>query len=502
MNAKTGAKAPAAKVQRNLFRWRKIGAKHVVTNDHGAHTFLDDEQLDELITGRVKAGTPLYEEMRQKGFLLEDTDIQRVADAYDRKVSFVYRGPVLHILVVTLRCNEVCTYCHASRSNMSETETDMSITTAEKCVDMALRSPSNTMTIEFQGGEPLANYEVVQHVVEYGSAQAQARGKRVMFSLVSNLALMDETKLDWLVQNRVQISTSLDGPKDLHDRNRKLVGGSAYDRTVFWMKRINEAYVAAGLDPQLYHVEALATITREHLSRAKDLVDEYVKNECRAIFLRPLNPFGFAKKTGEKVSYTATEFLTFYNEALDYVLQKNRDGVEILERLGAIFLSKIMTPDDPNYLDIRSPCGAGIGQIAYNHDGSIFTCDEGRMVYQMGDEVFRIGSVDTLTLKDVVTSETVKSMAMASCLDGLPGCAACAYKPFCGTCPVFNYTEQGNIFPQNSTNSRCTIYMGIQDRLFRELQSEDPTVRGIFQRWITVKDRPEFMHDGRHLGPS
>ena len=506
MSTKTGAEAPAAaknpKVQRNLFRWRKVGARHVVTNDHGAHAFLDDAQLDQLIAGRVKAGTPLYDEMRQKGFLLEDSDIQRVAEAYDRKVSFVYRGPVLHILVVTLRCNEVCSYCHASRQNMSETETDMSIPTAEKCVDMALRSPSDTMTIEFQGGEPLANFEVVQHVVQYGSAQAQARGKRVMFSLVSNLALMDDAKLEWLVANRVQISTSLDGPKDLHDKNRKLAGSSAYDRTVFWMKRINQAYEAAGLDQQLYHVEALATITREHLSRAKDLVDEYVKNGCRAIFLRPLNPFGFAKKAGDKGSYTAAEFLAFYNEALDYVLAQNRAGVEILERLGANFLTKILTPDDPNYLDIRSPCGAGIGQIAYNHDGSVITCDEGRMVFQMGDEVFRIGSVQDLTLRDVVTSETVKSMAMASCLDGLPGCSACAYKPFCGTCPVFNYTEQGNIFPQNSTNSRCAIYMGIQDRLFRELQSEDPSVADIFRRWVIVKDRPEYMHDGRHLGPS
>ena len=506
MNAKTGASAPDSKVQpkaqRNLFRWRKVGARHVVTNDHGAYIFLDDAQLDLLTTGRVKAGTPLYVEMRLKGFLIEASDVQRIASAYDRKVSFVYRGPVLHILVVTLRCNEVCTYCHASRSNMTETETDMSIPTAERCVDMALRSPSDTITIEFQGGEPLANFDVVQHVVEYGSAQARDRGKRVMFSLVSNLALMDEAKLEWLVSNRVQISTSLDGPKDLHDRNRKLAGSSAYDKTVFWMKRINQAYEAGGLDPQLYHVEALATITREHLSRAKDLVDEYVKNGCRAVFLRPLNPFGFAKKAGEKGSYTAAEFLAFYNEALDHVLELNRGGVEILERLGAIFLSKILTPDDPNYLDIRSPCGAGIGQIAYNHDGSIFTCDEGRMVYQMGDEVFRIGSVEALTLKDVVTSETVKSMAMASCLDGIPGCSNCAYKPYCGTCPVFNYTEQGNIFPQNSTNSRCAIYMGIQDRIFRELQSDDPTVRDIFMRWVVVKDRPEYMHDGRPTGPA
>ena len=87
--------------------------------------------------------------------------------------------------------------------------------------------------------------------------KADAAGKRVMFSLVSNLSMMDDEKLDYLVRRRLQISTSLDGPKDIHDGNRKLSGASAYDKCVFWMERINKAYVAAGLDPKLYHVEAL-----------------------------------------------------------------------------------------------------------------------------------------------------------------------------------------------------------------------------------------------------
>lgn len=498
----TSSKAPAAKpakAQRNLFRWRKVGPRYVVTNDHGAWEVLDDAQLDLLINGRVKPGTPLYDTLRTKGFLLEDTDLDRVAGDYARKFSFLYRGPVLHIMVVTLRCNEVCSYCHASRANMKETETDMSIPTAEKVVDMIMRSPSDTFTIEFQGGEPLANFEVVQHVVDYGSAKAQAAGKRVMFSLVSNLSLMDDEKLDWLVRNRVQISTSLDGPKDLHDKHRKLSKSSAYDKTVTWMAKINQAYVAAGLDPKLYHVEALATITKDHLGRARDLVDEYVKQGCRAIFLRPLNPFGYAKAHESQSFYSGKDFLQFYREAFEYVLSLNKQGVEILERLGAIFLTKILTPDDPNYLDIRSPCGAGIGQIAYNHDGSIFTCDEGRMVYQMGDEVFKIGHVEHMTLKDVVTHDTVKSLSLASTLDSLPGCSSCAYKPYCGTCPVYNYGEQGNIFPQNATNQRCAIYMGVQDLLFSHLTDGDEQVKDIFRRWVEVKDRPEYMHDGRRV---
>ncbi|NOZ02201.1 MAG: His-Xaa-Ser system radical SAM maturase HxsB [Deltaproteobacteria bacterium] len=488
--------------ERNLFRFRKIdsdkaGARNVVTNDHGAFAILDDDQLDLLVKGRVKRGTDLFKELKEKGFLLDEEDIARVAADLDRRVGYLYRGPVLHIMVVTLRCNEVCRYCHASRASMKETETDMSIPTSEKVVDMIMRAPSDTLTIEFQGGEPLANWEVVRHVVDYAMEEGRKAGKRIMFSLVSNLSMMDDEKLAWLIDHKVQISTSLDGPKELHDENRKLAGGSAYEDCVKWMGRINQAYLDAGLDPDLYHVEALATITRKHLDHPKELVDEYIAQGCRAIFLRPLNPFGFAKTKISSNDYTGQEFLEFYVKALEYIIEQNRKGVEILERLAAIFLTKVLTPDDPNYMDIRSPCGAGIGQIAYNYDGGIFTCDEGRMVFQMGDDLFKLGDVDSMELRDVVTHDTVKSLALASTLDSIPGCAQCAYKPYCGTCPVYNYTEQGNIFPQNPTNDRCTIYMGVQDRLFQYLVDDDKEIIDLFHRWVEVKDRPEYMHDER-----
>lgn len=487
------------KTLKNLFRYRKVGDRWVVTNDHGRFALMDDAGLTALVNSKIKPGSPLWDEMNTKGFLFTEDELPRIAADYDRKMAYLYRGPVLHIMVVTLRCNQVCVYCHASRAGMKATETDMSIPTAERVVDMAMTSPSDTIVLEFQGGEPLANWEVVKHVVEYGSRKADETGKRVMFSLVSNLSLMDDDKLAYLVKNRVQISTSLDGPKDLHDSNRHLAGSSSYDKTVYWMQRINQAYIDGDLDPKLYHVEALATITKAHLARGRELVDEYVKQGCRAIFLRPLNPFGFAKTTQEKIAYAGSDFLDFYDDTLDYILDLNKQGVEILERLSAIFLTKILTPDDPNYLDIRSPCGAGIGQIAYNHDGTIFTCDEGRMVYQMGDDVFKIGQVDRMTLREVVTHDTVKTMAVASTLDSLPGCSTCAYKPYCGTCPVYNYTEQGNIFPQNSTNHRCKIYMGVQDRLFKYFVNNNESAMSTFERWVEVKDRPEYMHDRRRL---
>src|SRR5690606_7218602 len=151
---------------------------------------------------------------------------------------------------------------------------------------------------------------------------------------------------------------------------------------VYWIKRINQAYIDRGLDPSLYHVEALLTTTKSTLSMAKQVVDTYIGLGFKTIFLRPVDPFGFAERTRLLIEYPRGAYLEFYREAVDYMIELNKQGVEILERYAGIFLTKILRGTDPNFLDTRSPAGAGIGALAYNYDGNIFTCDEGRMLWE------------------------------------------------------------------------------------------------------------------------
>jgi uncharacterized protein len=103
------------------------------------------------------------------------------------------------------------------------------------------------------------------------------------------------------------------------------------------------------------------------------------------------------------------------------MIELNAGGTEILERYAAIFLTKILGGVDPNFLDVRWPAGAGLGALAYNYDGAIFTCDEGRMLDAMGDDAF-LGSATSATsrYRDVVGHETVRAVAIASNLDGRP----------------------------------------------------------------------------------
>ena len=111
-------------------------------------------------------------------------------------------------------------------------------------------------------------------------------------------------------------------------------------------------------------MEALLTTTREALSRGREIVDTYKSLGCRALHLRPIDPFGFVEKTASRVEYPRQEYLKFYRDTTDYIIELNKKGEQILERYAAIFLTKILNGEDPNFLDIRSPSGAGISAIA------------------------------------------------------------------------------------------------------------------------------------------
>ena len=483
-----------------FFRHREVGDRVLVTNFEGNHLLLTREEFALFARGDVPEASDLHTRLTSGNFLRASYDVRKAAAAVQARKRFLHAGPNLHIFVVTLRCNETCVYCHASRANMDQVQTDMTPEIAEKAVELALRSTSPFITIEFQGGEPLVNFAVVKHICEYAGRRAEELGKQLQFTMVSNFALMDDEKLDYLVAHRVQLCTSIDGPEALHNAQRKLPTMDAHQRAVHWIKRINHRYIDMGLDPTLYHVEALLTTTRETLPRWKEVVDTYVGLGCKALFLRPIDPFGFADRTRLRLEYPRSAYLEFYRNAVDYMLELNRQGVQILERYAGIFLTKILRGEDPNFLDLRSPAGAGIGQLAYNYDGKIFSCDEGRMLHEMGDSKFHLGDVHTSSYRDLVGHETVRAMVLASNLDGQPDCVHCAYQPYCGTIPTFNYKHHGSIFGRMRESSVCSVHKGIQDYLFEKLAAGDPHTLQSFERWTTHRPREHFVHLGEAAG--
>jgi radical SAM protein with 4Fe4S-binding SPASM domain len=126
--------------------------------------------------------------------------------------------------------------------------------------------------------------------------------------------------------------------------------------------------------------------------------------------------------------------------------------------------------------------------MAFNFDGAIYTCDEGRMAARMGHDNFRIGDVSSSRFNELIDHDVTKTMCVASCLDNHAGCADCAYKPYCGVCPLVHYMEYGTIFPQISATDQCKIKIAMFDYLFSKITT--PKMKVIFERWL---ERPALF---------
>lgn len=464
------------------FRFRPFDKQYLLTNDIGEYCFLDSKDFQSFISGDIEL-IPLskFNELKDKHFLRDFLNLDRFTQLYGRRNAFLFAGPSLHIIVVTLRCDHSCIYCQANSKGIDERGWDMNEATAKCVVDIIFETPNSDVMIEFQGGEPLLNFEVVKFIVLYAKKKNINHGKKLKFSLVSNFTYMDTNKLNFLIKNEISLCTSLDGPEYLHNKNRiSGYGDNTYQNTVKWIKLINKKRKRG---EYAYKINALPTLTKLSLRYPIEIVDEFIGLDLEMIHLRPVNPFTVAKKRIRTPLFISIdEFNIFYKNALTYILKLNAKGRKIYERTAWIFLKKILCNTDPNYLDSRSPCGAGIGQLAYNFNGDVYACDEGRMLSAgSNDESFRLGNVFKNRLSDLIDHTTVKSICFASCLDNIPGCSDCVYKPYCGICPLYTYAAEGNLFIKSKEKSKCQTNSYILNILFKELQT--PAIK-IFKRWV------------------
>jgi His-Xaa-Ser system radical SAM maturase HxsB len=462
-----------------FMRW--TGGESLLVNEVGEFLFVDDGRVEELIDRRLAPTTPEYKDLLAKHFLTDGDPtlaIELLATKYRTKKSFLDGFTKLHLFVVTLRCDHSCRYCQVSRVSADRSRYDMSEETALRAIDLLFRSPSNELKVELQGGESLLAFDRIRYVVEEIERRNASVGKQIEFVVATNLVPLTDEMLDFFRVHGVYLSTSLDGPAALHDRNRPRPGKDSYRQMVRNLARAREAL---GHD----RISAVMTTTEASLEQPRAIVDEYVDLGFDAVFLRPISPYGFAMRTGEAGRYQPDQFLSFYKEALDHIIESNRAGVDFVEVYAQILLNKILTPLATGYVDLQSPAGTVLGAVAYNYDGSVYASDEGRMLGAMGDQSFRLGDVHTDSYEEIFGGQTSVGLAMGSVHETMPGCAECAFAPYCGTDPVFHYRTQGDIVGHRPTSGFCAKNMAIIRHLFQLLRGDDPFIRELLVSWAT-----------------
>jgi His-Xaa-Ser system radical SAM maturase HxsB len=464
------------------FRFHRINSeKEIIVNEVGDYLILPNGTFEKIVKRQInKENDPeLYGDLIANFFISEEPIhplIDILATRYRTKKIFLNYFTGLHIFVITLRCEHTCHYCQVSRVTQDKEKYDMPIEFIDKGIEIMFKSPNPHITMEFQGGEPLLVFDKIKYAIEKAETIAKYTGKSLTKVICTNLALINEEILEYCKEHDVLISTSLDGPKFIHDSNRHKPHASSYELTI---KGIELARKILGHD----RVSALMTTTKLSLEYPIEIVDEYFNLGFSGIFLRNISPYGFALRT-EKSRYETEKFLEFYKKALNRILEYNIKGHYFTEDYARIILTKILTPFNIGFVDLQSPSGIINGVIVFNYDGGVYASDESRMLAEQKDYTFKLGTLND-NYNDIFFGKKSQEIAEFWANESLAGCSECAFQPYCGADPVYNYTTQGSMYGYRPTSDFCKKNMEIIRYLF-ELMESDKKIKKIFESWVKI----------------
>ena len=418
----------------------------------------------------VRLGRQAAAWLRGNDFFSGRLDFGRLEERFREHYFTSYSGPSIHIVTLTNRCNLSCSYCSASSNSSSA---DMSKATADRLLDFVFAIKNERLTLEFQGGEPLLNFGVLKHIVGKAGRLNRRAGKKLHFSVVTNLQAMDAAKLEFLARNKVSVCASFDGVRAVHDKNRVSRDGSNYDRVTRWLKEI-QGRVARGEMPEAPN--AICTVTRDLLGFPVETVDAFVENGLRRIQLGPLDPVG---RGAGLEPYPQEEYFTFYRKALERMGELTLETGRAVYEKGAFNILKSTETSE------RSPRRnlELLLRLAYDHNGDIYPSDEARMLAAAGDDLFKLGNVRRERLPDVLENPMARAL-ISSCFGEFsqPYCARCPYSYYCRLSPVYNYIFQGSFWGNLPASPRCAFYKFMFGLVLR-LKTERRW-RGIFDIWL------------------
>jgi len=458
---------------------------YLVVSESGEYQFLDYSTLKTLINGLLPRSSLYYNDLASKQFLVDGDlacAIDMTSTRYRTRKRFICNFTALHMLVITLRCNQDCKYCQVSAESDIAHQFDMSPEVAERAVEYAFLSPSPTIKIEFQGGEPTLNWKALTAAVTRAEEINLKEKKDLEFVVCTNLTGITREKLEYFRDHRISISTSLDGPQHIQDKNRIFRAGGNGTHKIF-EDRLREALEICGREA----VNALMTTTADSVDFLKDVVDEYVSKGFSGIFFRTLNPYGLASQNEKNLNYTMGHFAQRYEEALDYIIQLNLRGIFFVEFFASLLLSRIFTPFSTGFVDLQSPSGAGISGVIYDFNGDVYPADEARMIARMGDKRFLMGNVFQNKYEEIFGGPVIREIVAKSCIESLPGCASCVYQAYCGADPIRNYLETGDIVGKRPASGFCEKNKLILDILFRKIKADDNDTIDVFWSWVTKR---------------
>lgn len=339
------------------------------------------------------------------------------------------------VLNVNTGCNLSCSYCYKEDLDTPSKGRRMAFETAVQSIGLLLReSPDrDSYNIVFFGGEPLSNFGLIRDVVAHAEPRFAALGKSVGFTLTTNATLLTEEIVDFLDAHRFGLTVSMDGPKALHDRNRKTVGGKgSYDAVASKARMLLARYRSR---PVGARVTLTAGVT------AVETIWDHLKNDI-----------GFAEVGFSPVTSGA---MTAFNLNGDELL----DVFEGMKALGRRYRDEALEGRNIGFSNMHQlmqdlwegrskalPCGAGVGMLAVDHAGGLNLCHR-----FTGSDMDLFGDVRGGIEKDKLSAFIE---ARADRTD--KGCATCRIRNLCsGGCYHESYAHFSD--PLKPTYHYCDL---------------------------------------------
>jgi Radical SAM superfamily. len=368
----------------------------------------DNEKLAEL--GKNLTQEEIQEAVGEIQSLI-DSGLLFSGDPYEEYLPKWSKKTVIKALCLHIAhdCNLRCRYCFAGGGEYLGKRSLMSLEVGKKAIDFLIENSGNrrNLEVDFFGGEPLMNFDVVKGIVEYARSREQETGKNFRFTITTNVLLLDKEKRDYINKNMQNVVLSIDGRKEVNDAMRKRIDGTgSYDRILPLAKAMVEER-----GHKDYYVRG--TFTRNNLDFSKDVL--HLADE------------GFEQISIEPVVASADSGLDIREEDVPRVCEE-------YERLAKIYVERraggkwfnffhfmIDLEGGPCIAKRLRGCGSGTEYLAVTPEGDLYPCHQ-----FVGRPEFLLGSVF-----EGLNGNPVREEFKSSNVYEKPECRSCWAKFYC-----------------------------------------------------------------------
>ena len=370
--------------------------------------------------------------LRDEGRLFTPDTFADKADVLKKRSEGIVKALCLH---VAHTCNLNCSYCFASQGKYHGERAIMSYEVGKQALDflIAHSGTRHNLEVDFFGGEPLMNFDVVKQLVAYARSIEKEHGKNFRFTLTTNGMLIDDDVIDFANREMHNVVLSLDGRKEVHDRFRvDHAGHGSWERIVPKFQKLVNARGGRG-----YYMRGTFTHANpDFLNDIKQMLDlGFTELSMEPVVCAPDDPSALTKDDLEVV-------FDQYEQLAALMLERIDEG-----RPFTFYHYMIDLAGGPCIYKRISGCGSGTEYMAVTPWGDLYPCHQ-----FVGEEKFRLGNV-----WDGVTAPDVQEQFAACNVYTKPECADCWAKLYCsGGCAANAYHATGSVNGVYSTG--CELF--------------------------------------------